>query len=213
MTVLSFATNDRFTLRIYKHYITNPDRVWGNTYEFVANASGDETDLTTLLTAFVLYEKNIHNTFTAFDRAVVSTWEEDSTPYNPDGFLVVELSEAGVRDTSGELEPITSCWSVARIPTSGRLGHIFYRGVLSQADTTAPAGITVLVDPSNMADLLASAITAGEIDGYIGAGGAPLTLAMINKTGTNTRVVTGLASAGVVQMPVDHAWFNRTTTP
>jgi len=211
MSVLAFAVNDRFTLRIIKHYNTNPSRQWANSYEFVSNSSGDETDLTTLVSAFVLYEKTLHNTFTAFDRAIVSTWEEDSVPYNPDGFLVVELAEAGTRDTSGELEPITACWSVARIPTSGRLGHLFYRGVLAQNDTSAPAGITVLSEPAVMAALLESAITAGEIDGYIGSGGAPLTLAMVNKLGTNTRVVTGLASAGVVQLPVDHAWFNRTS--
>lgn len=213
MSVLSFALNDRFVLRIIKHYTTNPDREWGNSYEFVANSSGDETDLNTLLTAFVLFEKNLHNTFTVFNRAVISTWEEDSVPYDPDTFLVVELADVGIRDTSGELEPITACWSVARVPTSGRLGHLFYRGVLSQGDTAAPAGITVLSTPATMATLLSDAITAGEIDGYLGAGGAPLTMAMINKTGTNTRVVTGLASAGVVQMPVDHAWFNRTSTP
>jgi len=213
MTVLGFAVNDRFVLRIIKYYSTNPAREWSNSYEFVANASGDETDLNTMLTAFVLFEQNIHNTFTRFTRAIVSTWEEDSVPYDPDAFLVVELAQSGTRDTSGELEPITACWSVARIPTSGRLGHIFYRGVLSQGDTAAPAGITVLSDPPTMADLLSDAITAAEIDGYLGAGGAPLTLAMINKTGTNTRVVLGLASAGVVQLPVDHAWFNRTTTP
>lgn len=213
MTVLGFAVNDRFVLRIVKYYSTNPAREWSNSYEFVANASGDETSLLTLMSAFVVFEQNIHNTFTRFTRAIMSTWEEDSVPYDPDAFLVQELAVSGLRDTSGELEPITACWSVARIPTSGRLGHLFYRGVLSQADTAAPAGITVLSTPATMEELLADAQVAAELDGYLGAGGAPLTMAMINKTGTNTRVVLALASAGVVQLPVDHAWFNRTVTP
>jgi hypothetical protein len=211
MTVLSFALNDRFVLRLIKHYITNPDREWGNTYEFVANSSGDNTDLTTLMAAFVLYEKTLHNTNTIINRGTISTWEADSVPYDPDTFLVQEFNEPGLRSIAGELEPISTCLSVARVPTSGRLGHIFYRGVLLQSDTEAPSGITVLTDPDGIGDLLAGAITAGEVDGYLGAGGAPLTMAMINKTGTITRVVTGLAQAGVVQLPVDHAWFNRTS--
>jgi len=210
MTVLAFLTNARFTLRIFKHYSTNPSREWSNSYEFVANTPGGTSDLNTLMSAFALYEQALHNTFTVFDRAVVSTWEADSVPYNPAEFLVQDLSFSGTRDTTGELEPITTCLSIVRQPTSGRQGHIFYRGVLSQADTVAPAGITVLADVPAIQTLLDDAITAGEITGYIGDGGAPLSLAMINASGTQTRLLIGLAVGGVSQLPVDHAWFNRT---
>lgn len=211
MTVLSFTTNDKFILRIIKHYTTNPSRQWANSYEFVANTPGGSSDLSVAINAFALYEQNLHNTYTVFDRAVMSTWLADSVPYNPAEFLVQDLDITGIRDTTGELEPITTCFSVVRQPTSGRQGHIFYRGVLSQGDTLAPAGITILQDPAAMLTLLDAAVLAGEVGGYFaGEESAPLSLAMINKTGTQTRLVTGLAVGGVVQLPVDHAWFNRT---
>lgn len=211
MSVLTFSTNALFVVRIIKHYTTNPSRPWSNTYEAVSNDTGNLGDLTGLGGALVLFEKALHNTFTVFDRLVISTWGEDSVPYDPAAFYTEALSGAGTRDTSGELEPVTACFSVARQPTSGRLGHIFYRGVLSQADTTAPAGITVLSDLPAMDAEVQAAITTAELDSYMGQDAiGPLSLAMINRTGTNTRLVLALAAAGVVQLPVDHAWFNRT---
>jgi len=149
-----------------------------------------------------------------FDRMVISTWSPDSKPYDPDTFYTAALTGNGTRDTIGELEPITACLSIARQPSSGRLGHIFLRGVLSQNDTSAPAGITVLNDLDAMDTELQAAITTSGLDGYLGLGAeGALALCMVNKTGTNTRLVMSLAAAGVVQLPVDHAWFNRTTTP
>lgn len=212
MSALAFVVNDRFIFRTIKSYTTNPSRQWSNSYEFLANTSGGADELTALATALVGFEVLIHNTFTHFVRTTVSTWEADSVPYDPDSFLVFEEDTNGLRDTSGELEPITTCWSVARQPFSGRLGHIFYRGVLSQADTEAPAGITKLASPGTMSTLLDGSLGDSNLSDYIGLTAAgPLVLAMINKTGTNTRLVSSLVSSGVSQLPVDHAWFNRTS--
>lgn len=211
MSVLTFATNDRFVVRVIKHYSTNPARQWSNSYELVANESGELTDLTDVGNAVIGFETLIHNTFTVLDRLTISTWSADSVPYDPDVFYVQPIDDAGTRDTSGELEPITTCWSVSRDPASGRLGHLFYRGVLAQADTEAPAGITVLSAPTAMATLLSDSLDSSNLGRYLGlAATEPLSVAMINKTGTNTRLVAAFSSAGVVQLPVDHAWFNRT---
>ena len=211
MSVLTFATNDRFVVRVIKHYSTNPARQWSNSYELVANESGELTDLTDVGNTVIGFETLIHNTFTVLDRLTISTWSADSVPYDPDVFYVQPIDDAGTRDTSGELEPITTCWSVSRDPASGRLGHLFYRGVLAQADTEAPAGITVLSDPTAMATLLSDSLDSSNLGRYLGlAATEPLSVAMVNKTGTNTRLVAAFSSAGVVQLPVDHAWFNRT---
>jgi hypothetical protein len=132
-------------------------------------------------------------------------------PYDPDAFFIQDLTGNGTRDTTGELEPITACLSVVRQPTAGRLGHIFYRGVLSQADTSAPSGITILNDPTAILGEISAALVSSDFQTYVGPdGGAPLTLAMINATGTLVRLVNDLLVGGVVQLPVDHAWFNRT---
>lgn len=213
MSILSFEVADRFVLRIIKSHTANPSRQWANSYEFAALTPGVLGDIEGFVSAMVLYEVTLHNTFTRFVRAVASTWEADSKPYDPDAFLTQELDLAGVRDTSGELEPLNVCLNVVRRPSSGRQGHIFYRGVLSQADTVAPSGILQLADVTAMSTLLADAVTAGGIDSYLGIGASAFSLVMINKTGTEGRSLRDLVVGGVSLLPVDHAWFNRTHTP
>lgn len=214
MSILTFVTNDRFVIRILKHHVNNVERQWGNTYEVLANSSGSLADFDALREALVLFEKTLHLGIVAFDRFTVSSWEADSVPYDPSTFAVTDLDGFGLRGGSEPFAPITTCLSVVRAPTSGRQGHIFYRGVLSQSDLVAPSGISVLDDPDAWSTDLDAAIFSSELGGYIGVGAeGPLQLAMVNKTGTNTRPVMGLAIGGVVELPTDHAWFNRTTTP
>lgn len=212
MTVLTFATNDLFVVRVLKSHVSNPDRKWQNTYEFVSNASGTITDLTDLASVLGRFETAVHNTFTRLEQVTIGTWAADSVPYNPSAFLTVPLDNLGDRDTTGELEPINVCWSVSRNALSGRAGHVFYRGVLSQADTSSPGGILKLDSPTGMATLLSDGLTSSGFDDYLGLSPtAPLGLALINKTGTNIRAVGYLTSAGVTILPVNHAWFNRTS--
>jgi len=214
MSILTFAVNDRFVIRILKHHVNNPDRQWGNTYEVLANDAGSLTDINLLVSVLTLFEKTLHVGNIQFDRATASTWEEDSVPYDPDAFAVYDISGAGTRGGSAPFAALTTTLGVVRQPTSGRQGHIFYRGVLSQADIEAPSGISVLVDEAAWADDVQTAVTSSGLDDYMGlAAAGPLVLAMINKTGTNTRLVMSLAVGGVVELPADHAWFNRTTTP
>jgi len=214
MTVLTFVTNDRFVIRIIKSHVNNPSKPWSNTYEVLANSSGALNDLTGLVEALVLFEKTLHLGIVEFIRATVSTWAEDSVPYNPSNFAVYDQTGVGTWGGSAPHAPLTTALSVVRQPTSGRQGHIFYRGVLSQGDIVAPSGISILEDPTAWQGNIDDAVTAAELGGYIGQDAeGPLILAMVNKAGTNTRPVMGLAAGGVVQLPVDHAWFNRTTTP
>lgn len=214
MTVLTFVTNDRFVIRILKHHVNNPDRQWGNTYEALANGSGALSDINGLVSTLVLFEKTLHLGIVEFDRAVASTWVEDSVPYNPSNFAVYDIPGAGARGGSSPYAPITTCLNVVRQPTSGRQGHIFYRGVLSQGDIITPSGIAILEDSDSWNDDIQAAVTSSGLDGYLAQDAeGPLVLAMVNRTGTNTRVVASLAAGGVSELPVDHAWFNRTPAP
>lgn len=211
MSVLTFATNDLFVARVTKSHVSNPDRKWQNSYEFLANSAGALGDLQDMAEVLVSFEQTIHNTFTTLEQVTVATWGPDSVPYDPDVFFTEPIGLAGARDTTGELEPLNVCWSVSRDPLSGRVGHIFYRGVLSQADTSAPSGILQLSTPADMITLLSGARTDSGFDNYMGpAATTPVVLAMVNKTGTNIRAVQILTSQGVAILPVDHAWFNRT---
>ena len=211
MSILSFVTNDRFVIRINKHHNANPSRPWSNTYEVLAETSGSIGDLDVLVSTLVLFEQTLHLGFVEFDRATVSSWEEDSVPYDPDVFKVYDITGPGTRGGSSPFAPLTTCLSVVRQPTSGRQGHIFYRGVLSVGDLANPSGINVLDDPAAWETELQAAITSSALDGYLGLGAeGALALAMVNRQGTNTRLVMSLAAGGVVELPADHAWFNRT---
>lgn len=211
MSILSFVVNDRFIIRVLKHHVNNPDRQWGNTYEALAGTTGGLGDINLLVSTLVLFEKAMHLGNIAFDRATASTWSEDSVPYDPDTFAVYDLDGFGARGGSAPFAPLTTCLSVVRQPTSGRQGHLFLRGSLSQGDLVTPSGISVLDDPDGWSTELDAALTSSGLDSYMGTGGlAPLVLAMVNKTGTNTRPVMSLAIGGVSELPMDHAWFNRT---
>jgi hypothetical protein len=147
-----------------------------------------------------------------FERAIVSTWEDDHVPYDPATFFVEDLDVFGTRAVTGDMEPLNVCYTVIRSPTSGRQGHIFYRGVLSQDDTQAPAGRLIFVNPATALSILAGGLAAGGLDAYFGIGAeGPVRLAMINKTGTLTRILLDLQLGDIATVPTDHAWFNRST--
>lgn len=212
MSVITYALNDLFVVRVKKSHTANPSRSWQNSYEFVANAAGTLPDLDALVNVMLDYELQIHNTFTQFEQVSVSTWSADSVPYDPNAFLVMPVSSIGLRDTTGALAPITTCWNVSRPCLSGRTGHIFYRNVFAQGDLTAPSGISQLNAPGTFDTLLQEARTSSGLSDYLGlTPTAPLQMCLINKTGSNVRGVQTLISTGVSQLPVDHAWFNRTT--
>ena len=212
MSLLTFATNDLFVVRVKKHHNANPSRSWQNSYEFVANESGTLSDLDALANTILDYEQQLHNTFTQFEQVSVSTWAADSVPYDPDAFLVEPVSFAGLHDTTGALAPITTCWKVSRPCLTGRSGHIFYRNVFAQGDLEAPSGISQIETPATFDTLLSDARTSSGLADYLGLiPTAKLQMALINKTGSNVRGVQTLISSGVTQLPVDHAWFNRTS--
>lgn len=211
MTVETFNIDDLFTFRVIKYHSLNPDRKWANTYEFVAIAAGSEDELLALGTALVNFEAAFHRDVILFDRLLISTWQPDSKPYDPAAFISSSLTAQGGVGPVGDNAPLNQTLSVARVCSTGRQGHIFYRGVLNEAEIQAPAGTSVLVSRSSQQTVLDEALTDSGLADYIGADARlGLKLAMINKTGTQVREVLTLLAKGVVTLPMDHAWFNRT---
>jgi hypothetical protein len=214
MSVLEFAIGDAFVIRVIKSLATNPDNKWANSYEFEASAAGTEGDLTTLITALVSFEAAFHRTAVIFDRATASTWGADSVPYDPAVFLVVPLEVSGGSAVSADLLPLDKTLSIARVPISGRVGHLFYRGCLAEDQVSAPAGKSIINDKPALQTAIDAAIASSELDSYIGTGApGPLHLVMIDKADTHRRRILDLSVAGVGTVPVDHAWFNRPSSP
>lgn len=213
MTVLAIEEGDRFIYRVYKHHENNPDNLWVNSYEAVATESDDGTNLLNLATKLVDFEKNMHMVAIEFDRFTISTWEADSTPYDPLNFMSVAITGNGLMGEVNGMLPLNACLSVARVATSGRYGHIFYRGALDQNEVDNPAGKLVFQDVADIQLRIDNALTASSLSENIGiAPELSPNLRMISRDGTQIRQVIGLVAAGVSSLPLDHAWFNRTTS-
>jgi len=212
MTVLDFADGDLFIFRTIKYLSTNPSNKWVNSYEFAADEAGDAAVLLALATALVTYESILHATTVTFDRVVISTWEADSFPYDPETFMSVPLTQAGTRPvTSEEVEPLGMAWRVNRQASSGRFGNIFYRGALFENEVTATAGIPVLSSPGDMEDILADALDTSTLETFMGSSpSGGLHMVLINATGSQVRPILSLVSSGVSLIKQDHMWFNRT---
>jgi hypothetical protein len=212
MPVSAFTTGDRFIVRVTKYLNTNPDNKWVNSYEFRAIASGGESDLLGLGEALVDFEAQFHHTAVIFDRILISTWEPDSVPYDPAVFIASTLTAVGINTSGGELEALDKCLSVARVAATGRFGHLFYRGALTEADVVAPAGKSIIGDRAAMQTIIEGAISTAGLDAYIGQDATTLQMVLINADGDQVRPVIQLIVQGVSTVKPDHKWFNRTTT-
>lgn len=214
MSVLDYSPGDMFIIRTIKYHVNNPADKFSNSYEFVAHGAGSDSVLVSLLSSIVLFEQTMSHSAIAFDHGLISTWQEDSKPYNPDVFISVPLTGNGLITTFTEAVSLTQCLSVVRQCASGRFGHVFYRGMLTEAMTTAPAGRPVLADRAGVQASLELALVSSELANYFEPEGAVgIHMAMIPKSGEGSRPISTFTVSGVTQLPLDHAWFNRTTTP
>lgn len=214
MSAAAYIAGDKFVVRIFKSLATNPDNKWANSYEFTATTPGTESGLLLLLTRMVTFERALHFSVVNFVQAMVSTWEEDSKPYNPESFVSSPLSSAGIKTVESQLLSLSQTYSVTRVAATGRFGHIFFRGALQEQDVEAPAGKSILSNKVSMQTLLDTSIDDSSITDYMGSpASGDFQLVMISKDGSQVRNVVGLVAQGVSQVPADHAWFNRTTTP
>jgi len=213
MPVTTFNEGDKFVARVIKHLSTNPANQWVNSYEFVANTSGDVGDFVSLGEALVAFEVGIHTELVTFDRYTASTWEDDHVPYDPESFFSVSLTATGTRsDVPNEVEPLGMALRVNRQVVSGRFGNLFYRGALFENEVSSPAGLPILSTPGTIQDNLTDVLASSGFGDYILPGPAiHLTMCMINANGTQVRNVTGLLATGVSLIKQDHQWFNRTT--
>jgi len=214
MSVSDYSEGDLFVVRIVKRLATNPDNKWANSYELQAHVAGSESDLLGLAMNLLTFEKHLHFPAVQFVQILVSTWLPDSKPYNPESFISSPLATIGTRTPSSDPLPLSTTLAVTRVCPTGRFGHIFYRGALEEADQNAPAGKAILSTPSAWVTIISDAIGDANIDGLFGSPSLMnFGMVMVSKDGSQVRGVMGLVPQGISQVPPDHAWFNRTTTP
>lgn len=211
MSIETPTVGDKFTIRVIKNLITNPENSWANSYEFQCTETATIVELFALGTALVDFERLMHDDAVAFTRYIISTWEADSFPYDPSTFVTVPLLVQGaISDITNDNVALGMAWRVNRQASTGRFGNLFFRGVLHENQVSAFAGLPTLSDYTSMGELLSSSVDDSLLANYFGnsaTGG--FKMVMISADGSQVRNVLNLVSSGVSMIKQDHQWFNR----
>lgn len=206
MTVTDIADGELFTVRLYKRY---GNWTWANNYEVRARLSIPfaQTAVFDLVNALVNLEQPIHASFVRLDRAVVSTYQVDSRPYNPDTFSTIPIGVFGQAVFSTDPMPLEYCMFVRRVTASGRPGKLLYRGVFEEV-TVSTADLRPVIVQSRLVQLQNhfSSWYASFLNGPSG-----FDLVMISgEENLNVRQLQGFTvSQSIVLKQTSNAYFDR----
>lgn len=217
MSVENPGLGELFTVRIYKETDTSPFQVWDNNYELRCESS--EATLLSLKDAvsnLVAFEKAMHQDTARFNRYVVSTYQADGEPYDPDSFVSVPLTGLGqvASPTDAETLPLNVCLFLRRQVPTGRYGKLFYRRALDETQVSGRNGAW-RIDPAALSDIITDtdtrAVAAG-IPDLIGAGAASgFALVMARGAGVSAsfRYLESFEVAGVRDVKYNNRYFDR----
>jgi hypothetical protein len=124
------ATNYQF--RVYMNYDVRPSDDWTTTFEY-ANLPDDISSgiITTTADGCVAAIQQCLLGNAIIDRVVVSTWQPDSTPYDPETVRTISYGVFGdVEFTLTDPVDDTLCWFIRRNVETGRTGKIQLRGTI-----------------------------------------------------------------------------------
>lgn len=215
------------TVRLYKRAVGNPDFEWVNTYELHLGAPlNDWAEMSNMLDAFVLAERQIHYNVVEYTRATVSTWvpEDPAAGYDPYSFAVKEFSAGehlGARDPSSiNMLPRNAVLSVRRQVVTGRSGRVFYRGALNEGEVTAGTSLDwqLTSGAKTTIDTILGTIYSDMTAAAAFYGGGTGFMALIGNIDPENpesdviwRAVTGFDARGVAVRKTDHKYFDRPT--
>lgn len=116
---------------------------WVNRWEVSQVANGTFGSPEAVATAFSAFHRD--NLLSAFwvDSVRLSTYAPDGQPYNPDTLYVLPVNARGLRvgqEAETSAMPLTNVLHVRKLCASGRLGHLFLRGFLTEADIQSSPG-------------------------------------------------------------------------
>jgi hypothetical protein len=208
MTVSNITSGEVFTVRIYKR---SAGLTWGNNYE--VRASRDvafaQTAIIDLVNRFVDLERRVHRPEVIIDRAVVSTYVQDSRPYNPDSFTSIPVNLAGNNSGGGDSLPVEYCLFVRRSVATGRTGKLLYRGALAE-DWATTQGLRAVLTNTFRNAIQASLNEWWGVVWQVSANPFELVMASGDEN-LQVRVVQALAVSGnIVIKQWGNAYFDRT---
>jgi hypothetical protein len=209
MSYIDPGAGESFVFRTRKSIIAQPTRRWFNTYEARFFGSPSTEALDQLGEGLCVYEQTMLLNIYQVDSVTISTWTEDSTPYNPAAFVTTPKNKIGERAIGiGTPAPLRDTLFIRRIVESGRIGRLFLRGVLLRGDLTTTSGENALADLSAMNTLHDTALGAGELAQFFITGEQTLKLALIG-TLQVTREYEDLQVGGYADVKLNHKYFDH----
>jgi hypothetical protein len=206
MTVTNITNGELFTVRVYKSFGA---LFWANNYEFRATQDVPfaQTAITDLVNRLVDLERPLYPNYIRIDRAVISTYQPDSRPYNPDTFTTVPINADGTSGFTSDAMPIEYCVFVRRVVASGRPGKLLYRGVLEES-AVGTLGLRAVITATRLNQL------QNRFSTWFGSfitSNIPFELVLISgQENINVRVVQGLSVVERVTLKqVKNAYFDR----
>jgi len=209
MSYVDPGTTEAFTFRTRKSIITQPSKIWYNTYEARFFGSPATEQLDQLAEGLAVYEQNMLLNVYKVDTVSIGTWAEDSHPYNPLSFITQTKNKEGIRPVGiGTPADLRTTLYIKRVPEAGRVGRIFLRGFLLVGDLTSSSGEWALADFSAIEDLHNSALGESEIHTWWVTGESLLKLSLIGESGL-TREIEDFQLGGTTQVKLNHKYFNH----
>jgi len=216
----SVLTTRRLTVRSYKYAVGNPNYHWHNTYEFFERSGFTGTTAAQMQAfgqAIADAERAIHHTETRLDRAVMSTWIDDHTPYDPLSFTEISYALAGTRAISVDASPRNVVYNMTRVVETGRSGKAAYRGCISQGDYETGPDLGIIPDSTRWAalEVLTGALFADittAISTHLVGDWVPAMLSNIVIGGVPTftaRTVYDYVQRNIGMNKADHKYFDR----
>jgi hypothetical protein len=207
MTVTNITNGELFTVRVYKSFGA---LVWANNYEFRSSQDVPfaQTAIIDLVNQLVNLERPLYPSYIRIDRVVVSTYQPDSRPYNPETFTTIPVNQEGTASFTSDAMPIEYCIFVRRVTAAGRPGKLLYRGALQESDVgTQGLRAVIILQRLNALQTQFSQWYASFLASQV-----PFELVMISgQENINVRIVQGLSVVErVVLKQFGNAYFDRT---
>lgn len=211
-SVITFPAGRSFVFTINKRLVANPNKKWNNSYEVISIASGTLGDLVACGQALVAYERWFHTQDCHFVDWEVRTGARDSNPYNPESFYQQPINLPGqVAPRAQTLLDLSVALWTNRAVLTGRLGNLFYRGILAETDVRGDSGSFALNDGGYWAAQVNTA--QSYIYDYLSLGTNPvLKLVMIGPNGEFPRPIVRFDVNGVTISKKLRRYFDRGPT-
>jgi hypothetical protein len=202
-------------VRTQKRVVAQPDIKWFKTYQWKATANGTLDDVTQLMDSVRGFEVALLMPEYEVTEVTGSTYVPDSHPYNPASFTTDPTIDVGIRKYNSYTDiplPLRNAVYIERGLLTGRQGKLFLRGLVDQRDCTQfPSGF-VLTNDSAIQSLVNAAATnsCNQLGETVGFNHGPFQL-VVATNATTTRVVHTLTVKGVVDIKLNHKYFDKKT--